>query len=257
MKLFLLPILACFIFLVISSKANAETIRIATGEYPPFLSEKLKHNGVGLRIIKEAFELEGITVEYGFFTWARAYDNVKNGSWDASATWSHKPARDNDVYFSNALYQSNYAFFHLKTYEFDWLSLDDLKGIKIGATLSLTYTPEFYKAAEQGKLTVDFAKSDLVNLKKLLSGRFEIFPMNIDVAYSLLANEFTKQEMELITHHTHPFSSMPTFLVFSKKSPRSQHLIEVFNRGLKKLRDSGKIEQYFEESRRGEYTKKW
>jgi len=55
------------------SNVNAEEkIRIATGEYEPFLSENLKHNGVGLRIIREAFALEGGEVEYGWYPWKRA-----------------------------------------------------------------------------------------------------------------------------------------------------------------------------------------
>ena len=105
--------------------AAEEIIRITTGEHPPYLSENLKYNGVGLRIIREAFALEGVTVEYGFFPWKRSYKLAKQGEWDASATWGHNIERDNDFYFSEPLYPAISAFFHLKSYKFHWNTLDN------------------------------------------------------------------------------------------------------------------------------------
>jgi len=245
-----------FLIGIASSALNAETIRIATGEYPPFLSENLKHNGVGLHIIKEAFSLKGISVEYGFFPWARAYKNVKQGKWDASATWSHKPKRDDDVYFSNPLYQSTFVFFHLKSYPFDWETLDDLKEVSIGGTRSYTYTPEFYQGIRDGNLNVEFSTSDLLNFRKLLGKRHQIFPANIHVGYHLLEKNFTAQEKQLITHHHLPLSSLPTHIVFSKANKKGLRLRNIFNEGLKELRESGRIAQYFIDARNGKYLLK-
>ena len=247
-------LLLFLIWAVSLSKGFAEeTIRISTGEFPPFLSKHLKHNGAGLRIIREAFALKGVKVEYGFFPWKRAYLYVKDGKWDASATWARKTERDKYLYFSDPLYQSTYAFFHLKDYQFDWNTLDDLEGINIGATGSYTYTPEFYQAIEEGRLKVEFVSSDEQNFKKLLAGRIKIFPSNIDVGYDLLAKKFSMQEIESIVHHRKPFLSVPTHLVFSKRVKKNKRLLALFNQGLKQLRDSGKVDQYFEESRKGDY----
>ena len=80
-RIFLSSIFLLFVF--ISNSFSQESIRIVTGEYPPYLSKHLKYNGVGLRIIKESFALEGIKVEYSFVPWARAFRFVKNGKFDA------------------------------------------------------------------------------------------------------------------------------------------------------------------------------
>ncbi len=125
----------------LSNCTAEEIIRITTGEHPPYLSENLKHNGVGLRIIKEAFALEGVKVEYGFFPWKRSYQLAKQGVWDASATWGYNTERDNYFYFSDPIYPAIAAFFHLKSYTFHWNTLDDLNGISIGATATYAYTP--------------------------------------------------------------------------------------------------------------------
>ena len=91
----------CTILFVFSQSTFArETVRITTGEFPPFLSENLKHGGVGLRIITEVFDSVGIDVEYGFYPWKRAYALTKEGTWDASATWAHNPEREKLFHYS-------------------------------------------------------------------------------------------------------------------------------------------------------------
>ncbi|MGL1933852.1 MAG: transporter substrate-binding domain-containing protein [Fibrobacterales bacterium] len=245
-----------FVFLVfITSSFCNETITIATGEYPPFLSQELLFSGVGLKIISEAFESEGVTVTYGFFPWQRSYHYVVSGEWDASATWSYNIEREKDVTYSDPLYHSTYVLFHRKENPINWNTLTDLKQFSLGATKSYTYTPEFYKAIEDSILTVDFVASDELNLKKLAAKRFDAVPMNIDVGYYLIHSKLSKKEALTITHHPNRFSSKPTHLVFSKKNPRTPELLRKFNRGLKKLNDSGAIDQYLKESRRGLYMK--
>lgn len=82
-------------FLSISLNVYAqESIRLTNGEWPPYLSKDLKHYGVASRIVTEAFDLEGIKVEYGFFPWERALELAKHGDWDGSLVWFHTPKRE-------------------------------------------------------------------------------------------------------------------------------------------------------------------
>ncbi|MCP4294729.1 MAG: hypothetical protein GY786_03900 [Proteobacteria bacterium] len=78
-------ILGMFIVLSFSTVGySEEIIRITNGEWPPSLSKDLKYYGVGSRTVAEAFALEGIKVEYGFFPWGRFYRYAKRGDWDGS-----------------------------------------------------------------------------------------------------------------------------------------------------------------------------
>lgn len=246
------------LFLIVSFNFSnclaQEIIRITTGEHPPYLSENLKHKGVGLRIIKEAFALEGVKVEYGFFPWKRSYMLAKQGKWDASATWGHNSERDKYFYFSDPLYPAISAFFHLKSYPFDWNTLDDLKGLSIGATQTYAYTPEFLQAIENKTLDIELISSDETNLRKILKGRIDIFPLNIDVAGTLLETRFTQQERNAITYHPRPLYSIYTHLIFSKKVERNIRMHKLFNNGLKRLKESGKLDQYLQESQKGHYA---
>ena len=84
--------------------------------------------------------------------------------------------------------------------------------------------------------------------------RIHIVPM--EIGYYLIQSLFSSDEVQLITHHPKPILQAPVCLVISRKieKKRSQWLLELFDRGLKRLKKTGKYDQYLGESRRGEYT---
>ena len=78
-----------------------ESILLSTGEWPPFISVTLKQKGFAARIVTEAFELEGIKVEYQFRPWARAYDEALYEKVDGTVFWSRKPKREESFLYSD------------------------------------------------------------------------------------------------------------------------------------------------------------
>ncbi len=226
-----------------------EKIRITNGEWPPYLSESLPHYGVVSRIVTEAFALEGIQVEYGFFPWKRSFVLAEIGEWDGSAVWLHSPEREAAFFLSDPVIDSNYVFFHLKSYAFDWSTVADLQKIKIGGTLEYNYGEAFEIAEKKGLIRVERIPKDEQNLMKLLNHRIEIFPLDIYVGYSMLRKNFQPNEVQQFTHHDRPLRSDPLYLLLTRKNPHNAQMMIKFNRGLKKLREEGKIKQYLQEAR--------
>lgn len=218
-------------------------------------SEKLKYYGVGSRIVTEAFAPEGIKTEYGFYPWKRALMLAREGTWDGAVGWESNPDREPYFYASGKVWEAPWVFFHLKTYPFDWKTFDDLKHIRIGGTLEYMYTTEFLNAERSGKITVERTSRDEQNFKKLLYGRIDIFPQLADVGHDQLQELFDPETVRLFTHHPVPFGKHSEQLLLSKKQERNRKLVKIFDNGLQKLKNSGRYEQYFEESRRGEYKK--
>ncbi|MBF9018017.1 MULTISPECIES: ABC transporter substrate-binding protein [unclassified Oceanispirochaeta] len=241
------------LLMIPSPSYSQETVRITNGEWPPFLFEELKHGGVTSHIVKEAFALEGINVRYGWFPWARALANAKTGDWDASIGWQKTPEREKDFIFSEPILEGRIVFFHLKDYSFEWETLDDLKGIKIGAVIGYNYSVEFIEAERAGEITVKRIGSEEQNFKKLLSGRIDVFISNVDVGYAVLNKYFPDEEYDRITYHTTPFYINELRLAFSRKNQKSDRLLLLFNRGLQELKNQGLYDQYYESSRKGEY----
>lgn len=229
----------------------AEKIRITNGEWPPYLSESLKYYGIASRIITEAFALEGITVEYGFFPWKRSLIMAEIGEWDGSAVWLRSPEREAAFFLSDPVIDSCYVFFHLKSFAFDWETVEDLKKIKIGGTLGYNYGEAFEKAEKEGEIMVERVPRDEQNLMKLLRQRIQLFPLDVYVGYAMLRKNFQPDEIKLFTNHDKPLRSDPLHLLLTKKNPRNEEMIQKFNKGLRKLRESGKIIQYLQELKDG------
>lgn len=229
-----------------------ETIRLTNGEWPPYLSENLEHYGVVSHIVTEAFALEGVKVEYGFFPWIRAYELAKSGEWDGSLIWLHTPEREQYFYFSEPILQCNYVFWHLKNYDFDWDSIEDLQDVTIGGTRGYFYEDIFSSLEKAGKVKVEWVSQDEQNFMKLLAGRIDLYVQDVNVSYSMLQNNFTPEERELITYQPKSVRTDDMCLILSRKVDKNEDMLVLFNKRLQRLRESGKIDRYLAETLGGE-----
>jgi len=233
------------IFLPICNIAfSEETIRLVTGEWPPFISKKLKHHGVVIRIIKESFAVEGISVQYEFFPWGRAEKLVKKGIWDGLAVEPENPAH----YNSDVIIKDKLVFFHLKNVRFDWNKIADLKNYKIGGVIGNTYGDKITDMEKEGSLVIDRVSTEELNFRKLLKRRIDITPIGKTFGYSILNSHFSPQRIKTITYHPKQLRTSYYSLSLSKKVERNQQMLRLFNRGLQKLKKSGKYTQYIEEA---------
>lgn len=232
-----------------------ETIRIAIGEWQPVLSRQAPHYGFAAHVITEAFALQGIQVEYGFYPWKRAYMVAKQGaSWDGTAVWLYSDERAEDFYYSNPVVPTTMSFFHLVDVDFDWKSMEDLGDTKIGVTSGYSYGPDFDKAVGTGAIEVEESRTDRLNLQKLLRGRIEAFPGEVAVTYSLIRELFSPETAARFTHHPKALHNQPQHLLISKSDPDNERWIRLFNTGLMKLKESGRYDSIIKDSVSGKYA---
>jgi len=232
-----------------------EVIVFAVGEYPPFTSINKKYDGVASRIAKEAFALEGIKLVYEYFSWGRSYEMARQGNVAGTMPWFKSAERENDFFYSDEMMLQKQVFFHLKSFQFDWKSINDLKGIDIGSTQTYFYGQAFQNAEQAGDISVERVPNDILNFRKLLGGRIKIFPLTVEIGYAKLRDNFTEKEFNLITHHPKAVQYRATYALFSRKTPtKSQRLLTIFNRGLQRLKTSGQFDQYIDEFKRGNYN---
>ncbi len=248
MKLIFLFLYLC----IFPSPVFAETIRLASGEWPPFCSQELKYFGMGSRIITEAFAYEGVEVDYTFLPWARGHDLAKSNKLNGIIFYSRNPEREMNFFFSDPILTVDKVFFHLHSYSFDWQSVEDLEGLVIGATIDYDFGDDFRQAERTEQIKVERITTDVANLRKLIAGRIHLFPTMIESGYATILQEFP-EHLNKITHHSTPVQTTEMHLMLPKKSTNSLKLIEKFNLGLKKLKASGRYDQFFIESRSGAY----
>ena len=76
------------------------------------------------------------------------------------------------------------------------------------------------------------------------------------IGKDIAQKSLTPKQLSLITYNPKPLSKPDTHHVVFGRNEKNIRMLQLFNKGLKQLKESGKFDQYFEESRRGEYKKK-
>ena len=243
--------------LVISHPCSAgETVRITTGEFPPFVSNNLKHKGFVTRIIKESFRLVDVEARFKFFPWNRSKALVKAGTWDACSFWAKMPEIEKHFYLSDTVATGTLVFFHPKTLDFEWKSVKDLERYRLGGVLGNIYGEAVKNAEKMGRIHIKRLPSEVEALELLVRGGFDVMPINKDAGYYLLNKNFDKKVVNQMIHHPKPIRTSLYTLIFSKKSEKSKRLLKLFNKGLSMLKQSGAHARYVQESRNSDYADK-
>ncbi|WP_165856885.1 substrate-binding periplasmic protein [Marinobacter sp. JSM 1782161] len=231
----------------LSPVTRAETVRLTNGDWPPFLIEEPPH-GLVSQVVERAFALEGVDVEWGFFPWSRSFKLARDGNWDGSAGWSCSPEREINFYFSDPIAPIHYVFFHRADRTFEWDTIHDLKGLRIGLTQDYNYGRALARADAEGLITTDVTTSDRVNFRKLLAGRIDLFPIDIEVGRHMLREQFSEEEARRLTYHPHVLHAAQLHLILSRLVPGNRALINRFNHGLHHLQASGEMREIAEQS---------
>lgn len=241
-------LLGLFTALLFSSVLHAETIKLANGEWAPYLSEELKAYGYVSDIVKQAFAEEGIEVAYTFLPWKRGFEDAKTGKLDGSIVWSKTEERAADFHYSEPVLDLQTVFFMKKDGSFDWTDKASLEDKKLGGVIGYSYGLEDEEKA--GKIKITRIGNAQGNYKKLMAGRIDATPEDEAVGYNMVHELGLADQVEA---HPKPLKSRSYHLIVSKASANAERYVAAFNKGLKKLQDSGKFQAIVEAARRGEY----
>ncbi len=219
----------------------SQTVRLTTGEWSPLISQHYENDGILPLIVREAFALQGFDVIYQFQPWAVSYNEARDNKFDGSLGWASNEQRSRDFYFSDPIYSSRKVFFHLKSLNFTYNSVDDLKGLRVGITRTYKFGSEFDNAVKNGLLNINYVDDNPKNISNLNNQSIDLFPMDLLVGNSLINQYLTAETGRLITYDPRIFAEIPISLIFSRKMPdqRAKRLLSAFNLGLAKLKASG------------------
>jgi polar amino acid transport system substrate-binding protein len=225
---------------------DRQELTISVGDWPPFFVESEPGEGMVARLVRDVFAEQGYDVTFQFLPWKRAYREAAIGRHDATAIWMYAKDRVDDFRYSDPVMKEQFVLFHRKDADIQWQEVEDLAGLTLGASIGYSYGPEFDRAAEQGVLTVERAASPELNFRKLLYGRIDAFPEEINVGYYILRRETDNPDTGKITHHPRPILENESFLLFPRGNPETDVHLSAFNRGLRDFRESGRYQSYFD-----------
>lgn len=183
-----------------------------------------------------------------FYPWNRSLELTRRGAIEATATWFESADRRADFQISDPLIDSTFLLYYLNDQPLSWQRIDDLHGLKIGATAGYFYGEAFAQAEKAASITVIRSSSDATNLRNLLMGRLDALPLEQNVAAFILANEIPATEARRIGHSTQPVHSRPQYLLVSRKAANGEALIRLFNQGLETIRHNGTYARIVQEA---------
>lgn len=232
--------------------ARAEDITLISGEWLPLLSEHLPGNGVLSRVVTEAFALEGVTVHYIFRPWPRALAEAEKGIAQGTLVWSKGApgsARSRHFAYSDIVFEGRSVFFQRRGFDFTWRTYADLAKYRIGGVLGYEYDFEGTPGVR-----IDRAPTEELSMRKLLAGRFDLYPTVREVGMYTLRTRFTAQEAAAIGEAPGRAYNLTRYhLLLPRSLAATQHNLALFNRGLRRLKESGRYGQLMADLEAGRY----
>ena len=246
---------ALILFLFVSpnnalTKENKKVYKLATIEWPPYTSSKLKGKGWASAVVKAVFKNQGykvrVAVMSGKNTWGKVLKNVKSGKLIGGFPAYYSEDRTIDYFITRAFGNGPLAFFKRKGEEipFDG-DLETLKSFKIGVVKDY-YNGEVFTRADYLKKRM--FKSDRVSLVMLTKKRVDLVLLDKLVTEYHLNNDPYLKKLKGDLQVVKPvLQNKDLHVLFTKKNKMGAKLTIAFNKGLNALRESGELKKILEE----------
>ncbi|MEZ4527544.1 MAG: transporter substrate-binding domain-containing protein [Desulfobacterales bacterium] len=246
MKKFLMNGFLAAVIALSCTCVSAETVIVGgNADKPPkqWEDESGEYKGIWIDLLKAIDrELPDIDFQISLLPWKRAYKGGVEGK-NAMMSMFYNQERSGIFDYSDPVLEEKVVIAVKKGREFKFDSLDDLKGRRIGIYAGTSYGAEWQNAVDRGVFTVDEDFSNLQRLKKILAGLIDGGVFNPGTAaVKMLCDKAPDMRPEDFTVLERPVLAENSYFAIAKKQNRKD-LIEKFNAGLRKIKQSGEYQQ--------------
>lgn len=174
----------------------------------------------------------------------RILKEAKQGRVDMIISFSKKSSRMEYLDYPQESYkQITWNFFIRKSDQgkIRFNTFGDLKGLRVGATLGVSYTDEFWNA----ELDLNTVTKNALQIKKLLNHRIDIVPMN---TLNTMYEAKYLGHLEQIDYLPKALKSHSYYNSFPKAStyPNKAIIMQRYDQAIKKLQADGTIQAIFD-----------
>jgi polar amino acid transport system substrate-binding protein len=228
-----MPRLLLTALLVLFASPLAAELRLASVEYPPYSSSRLPDGGSVVELTRRAFATQGYQPQIDFKPWPRVRMELRNGKLQGALTLWPQEVEEERLIASRPLFYSQLGVFVRKDDPQLFQTLEDLRGRRIGSVRGYGY-PE--RLRESG-LQLEEASSDIINLRKLEAGRFDLVLLERVVGEYLTASDPALRGRLVWQEPT--LERIPLMVGFTAQRPDQPDWAAIFERGLRELHASG------------------
>ena len=214
---------------------------MANHPIPFAMAPSLPRGGVLPGLVIDALESQGVHVVVHWYPTKRAFTAVKDGACDISPGWCKNSERQQVVVFSGEnLGKISYLFAYRKEDRFDWHTIKDIEGKRIGARLGNKGYGEVFLAAESsGKISVERVYKNRQSILMLLAGRVDLIIEPRFILQYLLETELSAADRVRIAIHPRPLNTQQVFAIFHAKV--SPGIITALDKGIRQMKESGEF----------------
>ena len=225
------------VLVFLSANAYGQKITIVTEENPPY-NYKVDGEvvGVSVAVVEAVLKEVDVSATINSYPWPRAYKMALENENTLIFSISRIPTRENSFKWIGEIAPSEFYLFSLRSRDdIEISNLQDAKKYSIGTVKN--------EASEQFLTTNGFSNiqsnvSYKSNLKKLLIGRIDLWPMAELVAYEILKSEgHGSRDILKKAYKMEGFSAGNMFMAFSQNTP--DKLVEEFREALKTIKTNG------------------
>ena len=235
---------AALMLLVFAAGAQAQSVKFAIGEWAPYTGQKLPENGLATEIVTAASKAAGLAPSYDFVPWKRAESSVLQNAYFATFPYLQSTEREGKFHFSDVLFSSGLRVLLFKNNEkaqkLNFNSAADLVGMNV---LIIAGSDAVKKMLRDAKVNVVESQQMDSAIKMLESVRVDAIVDDQAVLFQALAS-LPEDKKALFYYAEKPFGDQTSYRLMSASSyPEGKKLVEQFNTGLAKIKESGELEK--------------
>ena len=211
-------------------------IKIGLDNWPPFADEKDPTLGICYTLTKAIFEPQGYRLLPKILPATRIIHYMEEGDVkevEATPLMWKSEERAKSFLFSEPLLFNSVHFFVKADRSIEYETLDQLKPYAIGVIRGYYNGDEFDKAEFLDKV---ICADSLQMIRMLEKGRIDMGVLDRVVAETLIKQENLAGAFNMLPK---PLFRVGLHLAVSKKHPNGQKLIDQFNQGLERIKQSG------------------
>lgn len=232
-------------FCFAASVHSAEIIRLRADQWMPFNGDPTDTAlpGYGIEVARIIFAPHDVTLDYQTLAWGDALKAVAAGEIDA-VIGANKSEAAGLVVPAEPMGEPRVALYVRQDATWRYENLASLLKVRLGVIADYKYWESLdgYIDKQREPRVIKFAgESPLKDgVAKLLAGEIDVFAESAPVfAWQLKADGVAPSRIKSVYIH----EADPVYLAFSPKHPRAQAYAELFDRGIRELRASGKLEE--------------
>jgi len=236
----LIAVLVLLAGLALGVPARAERVTVAGCEnYAPYSDVALPGNGFANDLTAKIMKQAGYEVSVSVLPWVRALEGTESGEFDILPSAWYTEERGQKLLFSMPIAQSRLVFVKPADSKFEFHTLKDLTGLRVGIVSGYTYEPAFLASPLfQRQAVADV----LANLRRVATRHIDLtLDDELTVRFIIHSRAPELEPMLALTRGV--LSEQGLFVTFSKQRPDAAKLLADFNAGLARMRADGSYDK--------------